>query len=122
MLQHCFPACPWLLEQLLQWHRDGQVPEPAAVWAACEALLECAEERQINGVGDHSALSGALVNWLSLPAAGGMQDEWLDSLLSSIYECSRKAGVTLDALRALLALAPVQARLKAEATQRIALG
>lgn len=115
---HCdsYPACPWLLQRLLQQHQAGQMLAPQdGVWAACSRLLVCAAERE--QCGDQSALCSALATWLSLPAASSMHASNLASLLKHVCHYSLPA-----ALPAVLSLAPVPAMLRREAEQPLVLG
>lgn len=113
-----FPACPWLLQQLLQLHGKGQIPSCAAVvWVVCNALLRCCtDQRQQSGPYDHSALNAAFAAWLSLPAAGGIAGGDLAVLLKQLCE----HGLTA-ALPALLAQARLREQLRVEAVRPIAL-
>ena len=107
------PACPWLLQQLLRLHRDGRVLSPErGVWAAASALLKCAEP----GRHSSSTLGSTLATWLSLPAAGSIAPDRLASMFSKVCE----HGLA-DALPALLRMPAVQALLREEAAQPLAL-
>ncbi len=105
------PPCPWLLQQLLQRHQVGQLPvAAAAVGAVCEALVQCAQQCTKQDSQERRKLGSSLAAWLRLPAAG----ELAGSKLAALLEQACQAGLT-KGLPALLALAAVQAELRAEA-------
>ena len=97
------PACTWLLQLLLTLQQELQLAEPAAaVRAAWENLLVCP---------DHNGkLDVTLAAWLSLPAVAGMPANRLVDAFQKLCDRGMAAAV-----RVLLALAPVQALLQAEA-------
>jgi len=112
-----FPPCPFLLQQLLQQHKAGQVPAAAdAVRTICKALAQCGKQCAKQGAAELRKLGSVLAAWLRLPAA----DELEGGSLSTLLEQACTAGLTV-ALPALLALAPMQAQLRAEAELSVAL-
>lgn len=107
------PACPWLLQQLLQLHQAGQLPAPVdRVVRACWALLGSAALGRQNGARDLGPLSAALAAWLSLPAARSMDGYILSGLFKRICHCFYPHAAMLAAL---LAVAPMQALIRGDA-------
>lgn len=123
------PPCPWLLEHLLQLHRAGAIPGAATELAAaiapvCAAI--CSKppppaEQQPWGPAapqGRAARDALLAGWLRLPAAASMPAH----VLTRTFRDACERGLTNAALPALLALAPVQALLRAEAEEPLAFG
>lgn len=111
------PACPWLLDRLLQLHSSGAVFMAETAAPSVEALLtHLLRNHSADRAGSTAGLDALVVQWLRIPAAQRLGSRSLASLGRLI--CQR--DLTAVALPALLQLKAVRQALREDA-QRLLL-